>query len=100
MALAAHLLARVRRQRWRLVLGGRCSQVGGGLARLPLSGLRQRHAQALQPLLGVLPVLRLQHVRPAVGEDLEGPRQAALTPLPGHHLHRETARDLHAPRSA
>lgn len=65
--------------------------MGGGLAVLPLPGLRHRHVDALQPLLGVLLVLGLQHVGPAVGEDLEGPGQAALMPLPGHHLQETTS---------
>ena len=74
---------------------GRCSesqlcscplQVGGGLSVLPLAGLGHGHVDALQPLLGVLLVLRLQHVRLAVSEDLEGAWQPPLPPLPGHHL--------------
>ena len=35
----------------------------------------------------MLLVLGLQHVAFAVGEDLEGSGQAAVTPLLGHHLH-------------
>lgn len=65
--------------------------MGGGLAVLPLPGLGHRHVDALQPLLGVLLVLGLQDVGPAVGEDLEGPGQAALMPLPGHHLQETTS---------
>lgn len=60
--------------------------MGGGLGALALPGLRHRHADALQPLLGVLLVLGLQHVAPAGGEDLKGPGKAAVTPLPGHRL--------------
>lgn len=62
------------------------SQVGGSLSVLPLSGLSHGHVDALQPLLGMLLILGLQHVRLTVGEDLEGPGQAAITPLLGHHL--------------
>lgn len=64
--------------------------MGGGLALLPLSRLRHRHVDALQPLLGVLLVFCFQHVRPAVGEDLKGPRKAAVTPLPGYDLQKKT----------
>lgn len=62
-------------------------QVRGSLSVLVLFGLRYSHADALQPFLCMLLVLRLQHVRPTVCEDLERSRQAAVPPLFGHHLH-------------
>lgn len=65
------------------------SQVGGRLSVLPLPGLSHGHVDALQPLLGALLVLSFQHVRLAVGEDLEGARQAAIPPLLGHDLRGE-----------
>lgn len=65
------------------------SQVGGSLSVLPLSGLSDGHVDALQPLLSVFLILSFQHVRLTVSEDLEGPRQAPIPALPGHHLQME-----------
>lgn len=62
------------------------SQVGGRLPVLPLFGLSHSHVDALQPLLGVLLILSLQHVRFAVCEDLKGTRQPPIPPLLGYHL--------------
>lgn len=61
---------------------------------LRLSGLRHRHVEALQPLLRTLLVLGFQHVRLALGEDLKGAGQAAITPLPGYDLQKRTPCDL------
>lgn len=63
------------------------SEVGGGLAALALTGLGHGHVEALQPLLGVPLVLGLEHVTPALREDLEGPGEAPVPPLLPHHLH-------------
>lgn len=67
------------------------SQVGGRLPVLPLPGLSHGHVDALQPLLGVFLILGFQHVRLTVREDLEGPRQAPIPALLGHHLQTESS---------
>lgn len=73
-------------QKYYILVMASLSQVGGHFLVLPLSGLSHSHVDALQPFLCMLLILSFQHVRLVVGEDLEGARQAAITPLPSHHL--------------
>lgn len=75
---------------WRVQSSGMLStaalQVRGGLSALPLLGLCDSNVDALQPLLRALLILGLEDVALAVGEDLEGPGQAAVPALLGHHF--------------
>jgi len=68
------------------VLSTAALQVRGGLSALPLLGLRDGDVDALQPLLRALLILGLEDVALAVCEDLEGPGQAAVPALLGHHF--------------